>query len=370
MKKYRASKLEIKLVPKEEEKQFLNSYHHQGYIASRMAYGLYDNNELLELMSFGVPRFNKNYDYELLRLCTKKDVEVYGGASKLFQKRPEGSIVSYCNRDLFDGKVYQVLGFESQGITKGYKYIKGDKSLSRQKCQRYRLAKLFNKEEYNDRAKWTEKSIMANEGYEKVYDKIGQERFVFNDKAIFYVYKLEFEDGSTYIGSHIQRDENDGYITSSHYIDVSRIVNRTIIGYYPTMLEMYKAEHDEIIKDKLNSSKNVNGNYGGHTLDYSKLHLFRKHYEASEETRRKLSEAHKGLAPWNKGKKGVQTAWNKGMKGIYTTTKKGKTMPKLSEAHKAAISKGSKGLKWWNNGITNTKAKECPGEGWMHGRLI
>lgn len=33
----------------------------------------------------------------------------------------------------------------------------------------------------------------------------------------------------------------------------------------------------------------------------------------SEETRRKLSESHKGIVPWNKGKKGLQVAWNKGI---------------------------------------------------------
>lgn len=61
----------------------------------------------------------------------------------------------------------------------------------------------------------------------------------------------------------------------------------------------------------------------------------------SEETRRKLSEAtkrnghkppsRKGKIPWNKGKKGQQTAWNKGKKTPEETIRK------LSEAHKGNI---------------------------------
>ena len=64
-------------------------------------------------MSFGNSRYNKNYQYELLRYCSSRNV--IGGAEKLFKHfiktyNPE-SIISYCDRSKFRGDVYKKLGF-------------------------------------------------------------------------------------------------------------------------------------------------------------------------------------------------------------------------------------------------------------------
>ena len=42
-------------------------------------------NELIEVMTFGKPRYNKKYEWELLRLCTKFGYIVSGGANKLIK---------------------------------------------------------------------------------------------------------------------------------------------------------------------------------------------------------------------------------------------------------------------------------------------
>ena len=47
--------------------------------------GLIHEGELVQIMTFGKPRYNKNYQWELLRLCTNSDYNVLGGASKLFK---------------------------------------------------------------------------------------------------------------------------------------------------------------------------------------------------------------------------------------------------------------------------------------------
>ena len=92
------------------ENHLQNSCRGQSY-----RFGLYYKNNLIQLITFGKPRYNKNYQYELLRLCTKSGYIVVGGAEKLFNHfvktiNPK-SIISYCDNSKFSGDVYQRLGF-------------------------------------------------------------------------------------------------------------------------------------------------------------------------------------------------------------------------------------------------------------------
>lgn len=102
---------------KKEAKEFLEKYHLQGSTRScEFAYGLFYKGELVEVMTFGKPRYNKNYEYELLRLCTKPKISVIGGASKILSFFEENvkpkSLISYCDLSKFNGSVYEKLGFE------------------------------------------------------------------------------------------------------------------------------------------------------------------------------------------------------------------------------------------------------------------
>ena len=102
-------------VSMEDANAFLNKYHFQDSCkGQQVRLGLYYKNNLVEIMTFGKPRYNKQYQWELLRLCTKSDVYVVGGAEKLYKhflKRfhPQ-SIISYCDRSKFTGEVYTRLG--------------------------------------------------------------------------------------------------------------------------------------------------------------------------------------------------------------------------------------------------------------------
>lgn len=110
-----ARQLEVKLVKKEACKEFLNKYHLQGTCLHQdIRIGLFLQDKLIQIMTFGKPRYNKNYEYELLRLCTHPEYAVVGGAEKLFKYfvknySPE-SIISYCDNSKFSGKVYSRLG--------------------------------------------------------------------------------------------------------------------------------------------------------------------------------------------------------------------------------------------------------------------
>ena len=87
-----------------------------------MNIGLFQSEQLVQVMTFGRPRYNKSYEYELLRLCSHDCYAVVGGAEKLFKYfikayKPQ-SIISYCDTSKFTGDVYYRLGFTLKQQTK------------------------------------------------------------------------------------------------------------------------------------------------------------------------------------------------------------------------------------------------------------
>ncbi len=112
-----ARKLELREVSKKECDKFLNLYHLQNTCRGQMVrYGLYKDNQLIQIMTFGKPRYNKNYEWELLRLCTHKDYKIVGGSERLWkhflrEQNPK-NVISYCDNSKFSGEVYGHLGMK------------------------------------------------------------------------------------------------------------------------------------------------------------------------------------------------------------------------------------------------------------------
>ncbi|AOT25839.1 putative Hef-like homing endonuclease [Campylobacter phage vB_CjeM_Los1] len=169
-KKIMARKCILKEVPKTEEKEFLDENHLQGFTGSIVCYGLYFNDELVCLMSFGKPRFTDKYDWELIRLCTKMGMNVIGGASKLinhFHKNNPGSLISYSDRLYSDGSIYLKLGFTFSHYSKpGYYYFKNGIKYSRQQFMKHKLKDKLEKFDPN----LTESENMSINGYSKIWD--------------------------------------------------------------------------------------------------------------------------------------------------------------------------------------------------------
>lgn len=85
-----ARKCEIKEVEGDIARKFLNENHLQGYIQAPYKIGLFYNDELVMITTFGKTRRLigsksdiKENVYELYRMCPKKNVNVIGGSSKL-----------------------------------------------------------------------------------------------------------------------------------------------------------------------------------------------------------------------------------------------------------------------------------------------
>ena len=94
-----ARKCIVKEIDVKTKNEFLNKHHIQGEDKSVLKFGLFYNDELVAVMTFSYPRFNNEYDWELIRYATSK--HVIGGAGKLlayFRNHYTGSIITYADR--------------------------------------------------------------------------------------------------------------------------------------------------------------------------------------------------------------------------------------------------------------------------------
>ncbi len=168
-----ARKCEIKEVSASEAREFENSNHLQGAGLSSIRYGLYYDDMLVSLMTFGKSRMSKKYQYELIRFCSKLNTVVVGGASKLLKhferKNAPQSLVSYANRRWSQGDLYLNLGFNLSHISgPNYFYFKSnsDKLYSRNKFQKHKLKELLDI--FDDSL--SEWENMKNNNYRRIYD--------------------------------------------------------------------------------------------------------------------------------------------------------------------------------------------------------
>lgn len=127
--KIHARKCIVRELSHADSSMFLDSNHLQGKDNSPIRLGLYFNNELVQVMTFSKPRFNKSVQYELVRNATKTFNIVNGGTSKLltyFTKTYNPtSIVSYADRRYSTGKVYLKIGFSFiRNSPPSYQYVK------------------------------------------------------------------------------------------------------------------------------------------------------------------------------------------------------------------------------------------------------
>lgn len=181
MERVYARKCALKEVSQKDAVKFINQYHMQGYAKDNIRLGLYYNDELISIMTFGKPRYNKNYEYELIRYCSCKNV--VGGCEKLFshfikQYQPH-SIISYCDLSKFSGLSYIKLGFTLKDISVGKHWynLKTKVHITDNLLRQRGFDQLLGKQ-YGFYGKGTNnEELMLRHGFVTVYDS-GQATYV------------------------------------------------------------------------------------------------------------------------------------------------------------------------------------------------
>lgn len=170
-----ARKCRIDIPSEEEKRKFIDETHIQGDVPDSIKLGLYYQNSLVAVMTFGKLRLSLGYKkpndgkYELLRYSTKLNTNVIGGASKLFKHFVDNynpkEIISYCDRRFSVGNMYEKLGLTLDHISQpNYYYLIGN---NRKNRFRFRKSELV-KEGYDETK--SEHEIMLERGIYRIYD--------------------------------------------------------------------------------------------------------------------------------------------------------------------------------------------------------
>ena len=176
-----ARKCNLKEVQSNIAREFYTKNHIQGFCSATIHYGLYYDNELVSMMSFGKRSLGKgfNKEWELIRYCSKTNTLIVGGASKLFKHfikeyNPE-NIISWSSNDTSNGNMYNLLGFKKENISSSYWYV--DKNLIRYHRSNFSKSNLIKKGLIEENDTRSESEIMNVLGYHKIFDT-GQTKWI------------------------------------------------------------------------------------------------------------------------------------------------------------------------------------------------
>ena len=190
---------------------------------------------------------------------------------------------------------------------------------------------------------------------------------------MYYIYRITNKvNNKTYIGQHKYKKLNDDYKGSGKLLwrayrkygfeNFEKEILYSRIQYKETADAMERfaiAKERALGKAEYNLANGGEGSAGFHHTDETRRRLSESHKgnHPSEEAKMKMSEARKGKPAWNKGKHCSDETKRK-----ISESKKGNT------SWKKGLKLGSNGTHWYNNGEINIKAKECP-DGFVKGRL-
>lgn len=176
--RYFARKCKIVEVDSTHARRFFHQNHIQGYVSASHTLGLTYNSVLVACMSFCQSRYDKRYQYELLRYATTQYSTVVGGPQRLLKHFETvycpSSIITYSDKRWNTGDMYGRLGFtNSHSSDPNYFYVIDGKRQSRVKYQKHKLQHLLPIFDPD----LTEYQNMLNNGHDRIWD-CGNDVFV------------------------------------------------------------------------------------------------------------------------------------------------------------------------------------------------
>jgi hypothetical protein len=177
-----ARKCLVKIVSSNESNVFLENNHIQGKVTDKIRIGLFYNDTMVSLMTFGKKRLilgnNKTEEssFELLRFCNKLNINVVGGFSKLlkyFIKNYQPKLITTYADIRWSGldpnkTVYSKNGFEFiQRTPPNYWYVETNNYLTRKHRFNFRKDKLIK---FGNDFNKTEWEIMKENNFDRIWD--------------------------------------------------------------------------------------------------------------------------------------------------------------------------------------------------------
>ncbi len=168
-----ARKTTVQQISKLDAKAFVNTYHIQPLAGSvEVAFGLFHNSTLVGVVTGSKHHRAGNTSFVLQRLCFITNIQIAGGASKLFTAlcgwaREAGydDVVSWSDNRISEGNVYTKLGFALKTeYTPDYSYVLDgfyDRRYSKQSLKKKPAERLLNK---------TEAALRKDQGYFRIFD--------------------------------------------------------------------------------------------------------------------------------------------------------------------------------------------------------
>jgi hypothetical protein len=173
----------VKIIDNKTALDFCETNHIQGRGHSYIAYGLFNKDNIVSVMTFSKPSVSKNakdYEWELNRFCTIKNTIVVGGANKLLSvfrnSYKSQKLVTFCDLRWGSGKVYEIMGFTFNKISPPNYYYIGNYTKWQRKHRfnftKFRLIEIFKE----TNSILTEEIIAEKNGLYRIYD-CGHKKF-------------------------------------------------------------------------------------------------------------------------------------------------------------------------------------------------